>query len=587
MVSRRILFYVSYSAAMLLLTVSVMAQALDCPNLVQRAFQAAEQFCSETERNSVCYGANRVDAAFYTEVSDDFFTSSGDFSPIGDVETLQTSPLDLENDLWGVAVMQVQANLPNTLPGQNVVFLLLGETQLVDDVPEDVALPNATPIDVTVNADANVRSGPSQRNNVVAALAAGETVQADGLSEDGTWARVLVDGRPGWVFGELLTGDLSDLPVVEGLLTAPMQAFHMTTAINSGGCVQAPNAVIIQGIKDFEVEFQANGAKVRISSTALLELIAPDIMQITMLDGLGWVNNLRVPAGWKAQIDLDPEGGVSEPTQLVGLPEIQGLWTNCEPLSADDLARIESLTTVPAGLLNYQITVPISGAGACVPADAPTSASTQSQTGICNGLSLLGPFENITPRPTTFRWTRLQAATDYELVFYSVFTGQVAGTFRTPDTNLTVTLGQVSTGSEMQWEVRAYRDNDYLCVTPRTPVITLLGDPFPPPVVYVPPISSAPYVPPPAVFGASAFCFSPTQFIVLYGNAPAGSTSVDLVYEDSAAPGVPITVTSLTVPTGNVTSNPLVSFTAINIQVVAQPSGTTIPTSPNTIMVGC
>jgi len=39
---------------------------------------------------------------------------------------------DQVNGVWGLAVMQLQPNIPDTLPGQNVTFLLFGDTEIED-----------------------------------------------------------------------------------------------------------------------------------------------------------------------------------------------------------------------------------------------------------------------------------------------------------------------------------------------------------------------------------------------------------------------------------------------------------------------
>lgn len=476
-----------YVTICLVLGVSVLAQDA-CPAIVLEALETVENACDDLGRNSACYGSNNVQASFYNEVEDDFFTVPGDLTLLEDMETIGTAPLDIENELWGIAVLQVQANVPNTLPGQNVVFVLLGDASLVDDVTADAEIPENDPVDVTINANSNVRSGPSLRNNVITTFQEGRAVQADGISENGNWLRIIFDERPGWVFADLVTGDIADLPVVEAIHAGRMQSFHLTTGIGTVGCVDAPDALLVQGIEDFEIEFVVNGANIRIGSTAILELLTPEVMQISMIDGTGWVDDLRIPAGWKAQIEIDPDGGSGENNDIDNLPQTDGQWTTCTPLDDNDLARIDALTNFPVSLLNYAITIPQSGIGNCA---SPTAASqttssddggtaTTSQTPEvdCSTFTLLGPFEGITPRPSTFSWTEAPGATDYELVFHSVFSGEEAATIRTTETSITVTPGEYPIGSELQWEVRAYRNGEYACVTYRTAVITLLADPF-------------------------------------------------------------------------------------------------------------
>ncbi len=46
------------------------------------------------------------------------------------VKTILTSPLDLQKDAWGLSLLKLQASLPDTMPGQNVMFLIYGNTSI-------------------------------------------------------------------------------------------------------------------------------------------------------------------------------------------------------------------------------------------------------------------------------------------------------------------------------------------------------------------------------------------------------------------------------------------------------------------------
>jgi hypothetical protein len=71
-----------------------------------------------------------------------FSASLADRTALIDLETIRTTPLNLALDRWGIAVMNVQANVPNTLPGQAVTFLLLGDAQVENRVvPEEAHIP--------------------------------------------------------------------------------------------------------------------------------------------------------------------------------------------------------------------------------------------------------------------------------------------------------------------------------------------------------------------------------------------------------------------------------------------------------------
>src|SRR5690606_4283578 len=109
-----------------------------CPALVMRALQELEDNCSGMERNSACYGYRRLNATFTREVSSDFFSQPADRTDLVSLQSLTTAPINLTEEEWGVALMNLQANVPNTLPGQAVTFILMGDATVVNAVaPED------------------------------------------------------------------------------------------------------------------------------------------------------------------------------------------------------------------------------------------------------------------------------------------------------------------------------------------------------------------------------------------------------------------------------------------------------------------
>ncbi len=109
---------------------AVMAQ--DCPSIVERALQAADNACSAIGRNQACYGNIHLDAVVRPDGGDVQFEKPGDILDLVRINSLHLSPLDESNSEWGVALLKVQANLPDTLPGQNVTMLMFGDVQLTE-----------------------------------------------------------------------------------------------------------------------------------------------------------------------------------------------------------------------------------------------------------------------------------------------------------------------------------------------------------------------------------------------------------------------------------------------------------------------
>ena len=50
------------------------------------------------------------------------------------------SELNEDAGVWGVAVMSLQADIPNTLPGQNVTFILFGDV-MIENAASDEQTP--------------------------------------------------------------------------------------------------------------------------------------------------------------------------------------------------------------------------------------------------------------------------------------------------------------------------------------------------------------------------------------------------------------------------------------------------------------
>src|SRR5689334_22952552 len=105
------------------------ATALSCDDLVTTALNKANQVCTTLGRNQACYGNSLIDVELQPNATTTF-SKAGDIVGIDLIRKLTTAPLDTTKQVWGIAIMKVQANLPGTLPGQNVTFLLFGNAVL-------------------------------------------------------------------------------------------------------------------------------------------------------------------------------------------------------------------------------------------------------------------------------------------------------------------------------------------------------------------------------------------------------------------------------------------------------------------------
>ena len=93
-----------------------------CQRLIENALQASDQGCTRMGPNQVCYGNTTVNAQL-APAAPSRFEQRGDIINVDSLLGISVSPLDPAKDEWGIAVFKLLANLPRTLPGQNVTFI--------------------------------------------------------------------------------------------------------------------------------------------------------------------------------------------------------------------------------------------------------------------------------------------------------------------------------------------------------------------------------------------------------------------------------------------------------------------------------
>ncbi|MEO1288779.1 MAG: thrombospondin type 3 repeat-containing protein [Chloroflexota bacterium] len=122
--------YRPFLLVFLALSVAIASAQESCSALVQDALFAVDDFCSDLGRNQACYGNVDLTAQAQPTATDFTFETLGDVVDVEDIASLELSQLDEDAGEWGVAVMSLQADIPNTLPGQNVTFILFGDVSI-------------------------------------------------------------------------------------------------------------------------------------------------------------------------------------------------------------------------------------------------------------------------------------------------------------------------------------------------------------------------------------------------------------------------------------------------------------------------
>ncbi|MCL4252885.1 MAG: hypothetical protein KJ043_03790, partial [Anaerolineae bacterium] len=408
-----------------------------CPPFINEAITLASESCDDLGRNSACYGNNQVVASFTDEALAEDFAEPADTADLADVVNIGTSALNADESIWGLALMNVQANIPDTIPGQAVLFFLMGETTVQNQVTGDA--PTITPTDIIISASqrVNVRSGAGRNFNPLGAADPNSTWTATGVSEDFSWVRITFAETDGWISRDLITPvdetAFNALPVVTESILSPMQAFYFTTGTGNPTCKQAPDALVIQSPERLSVNLSVNGATVRIGSTIILttqlgETDENDDLpadcrrtEAIVFDGelLTNQNTVRIPLGHSATFTacLDEEGNITP----------QDDWQDNGRVSPERLAEFAILETLPDGLLHYPIRIPtpeeIEEAENINTAPPPSNQDDndnddddddndnddEETSGInCNAFVAISPLDAVTWGVQEFRWSALQ-----------------------------------------------------------------------------------------------------------------------------------------------------------------------------------
>jgi hypothetical protein len=470
-----------FSFIMSLFSVSIIFAQVACPDLVSEALATVDSNCSELGRNEACYGFDQVEASFLGDVGDDFFVQPADIAAVADLETIRTAPLNLDSGTWGVAVMNLQANMPDTLPGQNVTFVLMGDVEVENAVaPEDAFVPSeGIDVEVSVVAGANIRSGPGTNFNVLGGVQYTAILQADGLSQDGEWLRVAYRERPAWISKSVIVDNpaIAELPSLSADLYTAMQAFYLRTGIGQPECNEAPeNILLVQGPENIEISLSVNGADVSLGSSGAFRTVEIDgklFLEIIVFDGTFRIGDTRIRRGQHSFICLGDESnrgldGESNdrvvtcdptPPENVDMDVLGGDWCVLEHVSAN--------------ILNYGLDVPCPGETA-PPANSGNAATGSSSqlTGVdCSTFAIVSPLAPVDAGNQHFEWTTAPGADLYVLVFYNS-DGAEVNNFSTANTFYDLNLGaDTATGGSFSWEVRAYQGGAYACVTGRSGVL--------------------------------------------------------------------------------------------------------------------
>lgn len=555
----------------LLIITPIMAQdGGTCPAIVERALTEVGNNCAGLERNTACYGFNRVVSTFNNPQPADLFDAPSDRAPLIEFDTIQTTPLDDSIDQWGIAILNVQANIPNTLPGQGVIFMLVGDVTLTNDVAPDDALEYGDNIIVTVAVNSPIFSSPTTSSNTLGEAAAGMLFPADGLSSAGDWVRILNEGVPGWIPLAALdpSTNTSTLPMLSANRQTPMQAFYFTTGIGDAACAQAESALAIQSPQNLQVELTVNGVDISVGSTIFFQTLPNNQISMTVVEGeVITVNGVVVTAGQTVIATIDDEGRIvswGEPRPATddelltgqflfgsmqtfsgqgGVIFEQGGDGDGDPLegplihivqpgenlyrialqydtSMQGIVDVNGLANPNAIFVGQRLIIPNPGSGfvgipGLTPPDTTGGDEPIVDTTGCGGFQLTSPLGNLPFENVTFYWDPAPGAASYQMRIYAD-TGNIIINATTTGTSYPVdaTANGLGTGN-LSWDVQALdATGNVICTSGRA---GLSRGPVPPP-------SPTPTLPP---FRATLECIGGNYVITWYNALPTDTVNIN------------------------------------------------------------
>jgi hypothetical protein len=421
--------------------------------------------------DTACFGADVVSATFADSSLADQFSQPGDRVSVAAMQSLQTGELDPAQEQWGLAIMNVQADVPMAHEGQALTFVMLGDVLVENLIPAEGALQMAEPIPAQTIVQANVRDIPSVNSTVIASAPVGSEMLVDGLSADQEWVRVMYQGQVAWVSRNLVVGEspLADLPVIGRNSRSVMQEFAFGTGSGLADCEGAlPALLLVQGPENIPVTIVANGAEIRISSTIALWITSLNELRVLVLSGSAQIGNLALPPGFTTKAELSDDGRT-----------IAGPWQNVRPMTPDERAVLQGLQHLPPGVMSYAVNIPseddvqqtLIALASSVGAASAGAASGQADCARFKPTSPLGGMGN---GNETFYWDGALGANNYRVNIYNESGAQV-GSFATNSENTALTIdtssNAIGAGASFGWEVEALVDNAIACTTGRVSVL--------------------------------------------------------------------------------------------------------------------
>jgi LysM repeat protein len=454
-----------------LFTRSGQAQLSDprCPAVVETALSQLGDNCAGLSTNSACYGYTRVDATFTDQVLAANFTKPTDRTEIANLISLRTATVNPDLSQWGIAVLNAQADIPDTLPGQNVTFLLVGEAEIENAAEDDEATfkPMQAFYFRTGFGAPTCGEAPS-----VLALRSPEGIKVN-LTANGAEMEVgsMVMMRT------LPPGNVMEMATIEGnVILDPNGANPITlpAGFSSNRCLSLPENLGGDGnVNDRQIYDTCPWTPPRpiTQQQSNLALLIDQTFQA--LDG-----NITTPNIPTNASDQCPGGST---VHTVSAQENLFRIALRYQTSMEEIARANGLSNLNVVSVGQQLTIPCVGSGFVnVPAQ-PIVLPPIITPGVtppavnCTGFRATSPLDGFPAGTVTFYWNPAPSASSYVVNVFNE-SGANVGTFTSTGTNVSADTGRFGNGFLFSWEVIALSNGTPICSSGRISAVRASPD---------------------------------------------------------------------------------------------------------------
>ncbi len=366
----------------MLSSVAFVATAQDsttCPALVKSALNDLGTNCANVERNTTCYGYDTVQHTAFTEsVPSDFYTTAGDRADLPITEAIQTGPMRLPQT-WGLNVMNVEANVPNALPGKGVVFIQTGGVEVENGVEPGSAVNLVDGISLSTISQTDLLTWPApsvvgHASETIMTVPSGGSVVVDAVDPTQSFVRVVYQNQVGWISRDALASDadLTSLPTIGADDMTPMQDFYFRVGIGGAPpCPEASSFLFVQTPAGGPTDLTVFGTHFRINGTVIFRSLPPgdqlgNEIEIIVLSGIATIypdtgNDILVPPGFSSFVGLCPEfvslGIEGDPDEKAICPG--NVWSQPAPLTQPELDTFKTVEDFPNNITDYPVTIPV------------------------------------------------------------------------------------------------------------------------------------------------------------------------------------------------------------------------------------